>query len=123
MKNLSGFQVQMLQNTYKCLLLQVQMIMANVFTDIAENTQMAREYALLGNYDTAAIYYQGVVTQIQKLLTTIRDSSRKQDWTEVFHSFFVHNFHVCFISFSVRGFLIFLIARLNTYIDETKVLF
>ncbi|XP_014670651.1 PREDICTED: katanin p60 ATPase-containing subunit A1-like isoform X2 [Priapulus caudatus] len=59
------------------------MIMASVFAEIAESTQMAREYALLGNYDTAAIYYQSVVTQIQKLLTTIRDSVRKQEWTEI----------------------------------------
>ncbi|XP_064605147.1 LOW QUALITY PROTEIN: katanin p60 ATPase-containing subunit A1-like [Liolophura sinensis] len=52
-------------------------------TEISENTKMGRENALLGNYDTSLVYYQGVIQQIQKLLLTIKDPSRKQKWQQV----------------------------------------
>ena len=55
--------------------------------EICENTKMGREYALLGNYETAMVYYQGVLQQIQKLLVTISDTTRKQKWQQVF----IHN--------------------------------
>lgn len=51
--------------------------------DICEDTKMAREYALLGNYETALVYYQGAVQQIHRLLTTITDSIRKERWQQV----------------------------------------
>lgn len=51
--------------------------------EICENTKMGREYALLGNYDTALVYYQGVVQQIQKLMSQIKDPVRKQKWQQV----------------------------------------
>ncbi|KAI0217667.1 Katanin p60 ATPase-containing subunit A-like 1 [Lamellibrachia satsuma] len=44
---------------------------------------MGREYALLGNYDTSLIYYQGVLQQIHKLLATIKEPNRKQKWQQV----------------------------------------
>jgi len=44
---------------------------------------MGREYALLGNYETSLVYYQGVMQQIQKLLATIQDPTRKQKWQQV----------------------------------------
>lgn len=50
--------------------------------DICEDTKMAREYALLGNYETALVYYQGAVQQIHRLLTTITDSIRKERWQQ-----------------------------------------
>jgi len=59
--------------------------MANM-QEIHENTKMAREYALLGNYETSLVYYQGVLQQIQKLLTTITEPTRKQKWQEVSHT-------------------------------------
>ncbi|XP_023213591.1 katanin p60 ATPase-containing subunit A-like 1 [Centruroides sculpturatus] len=52
-------------------------------TDICENTKMGREYALLGNYETALVYYQGVVQQIHRLLQTINDSIRKERWQQI----------------------------------------
>ncbi|KAK2179300.1 hypothetical protein NP493_497g02009 [Ridgeia piscesae] len=52
-------------------------------TEICENTKMGREYALLGNYDTSLIYYQGVLQQIHKLLATIKEPNRKQKWQQV----------------------------------------
>ncbi len=39
-------------------------------TDICDNTKLAREMSLLGNYETASVYYQGVVQQIHRLLGT-----------------------------------------------------
>ena len=52
-------------------------------TEICENTKMGREYALLGNYETSMVYYQGVLQQIQKLLLTINDQTRKNKWQQV----------------------------------------
>uniref|UniRef100_T1JGH2 Katanin p60 ATPase-containing subunit A1 n=1 Tax=Strigamia maritima TaxID=126957 RepID=T1JGH2_STRMM len=57
--------------------------MAVCISDICENTKMAREFALLSNYETASVYYQGVVQQIHRLLNTIKDSTRKQRWQQV----------------------------------------
>ncbi|KAI9563319.1 hypothetical protein GHT06_010777 [Daphnia sinensis] len=48
--------------------------------EICENTKLAREAALLGNYETAAVYYQGVVQQIHRLLPTINDPTHKARW-------------------------------------------
>lgn len=51
--------------------------------EICENTKRAREHALLGDYDTSQVYYQGVLQQIQKLLLTIKDDESKQKWQKV----------------------------------------
>ena len=52
--------------------------------EICENAKMAREYALLGNYDTSLVYYQGVVQQIQKHIQQIKDDAvMKQEWHQV----------------------------------------
>jgi len=32
--------------------------------------QLAREMSLLGNYETASVYYQGVIQQIHRLLVS-----------------------------------------------------
>ena len=55
-------------------------MMRNSLEDILENAQMGRENALLGNYDTAVVYYQGVLQQIQKQMIQTGDSSKKQEW-------------------------------------------
>ena len=51
--------------------------------EIVENVKMAREYALLGNYDTSLVYFQGVLQQIQKYIVGIVDPVRKQKWHQV----------------------------------------
>ena len=51
--------------------------------EIVENVKMAREYALLGNYDTSLVYFQGVLQQIQKHIVGIVDPVRKQKWHQV----------------------------------------
>ncbi|XP_013776338.1 katanin p60 ATPase-containing subunit A1-like [Limulus polyphemus] len=51
--------------------------------DICENTKMGREFALLGNYETALVYYEGVVEQLHRLLQTINDPGRKEKWQKI----------------------------------------
>ncbi|KAJ8670252.1 hypothetical protein QAD02_001511 [Eretmocerus hayati] len=57
--------------------------MAVSINEICENTKLAREMALTGNYDTSGVYYQGVVQQIHRLLASIVDTSRKARWQQV----------------------------------------
>ena len=58
-------------------------MMSTSIAEICENTKLARESALLGNYETAAVYYQGVVQQIHRLLATITDPVHKGKWQSV----------------------------------------
>lgn len=52
--------------------------------DICQNTRMGRECALLGNYESAIVYYQGVIQQIHRLLQTISgDPMRKERWQQI----------------------------------------
>jgi katanin p60 ATPase-containing subunit A1 len=61
----------------------MQNIMSTSVAEICENTKLAREAALLGNYETAGVYYQGVVQQIHRLLPTINDPTHKGRWQSV----------------------------------------
>lgn len=54
--------------------------MGTNYNEIAENTRLARENALLGQYDSSLVYYQGVLQQIQKLVLQSKEPSRKQEW-------------------------------------------
>ncbi|XP_023148402.2 katanin p60 ATPase-containing subunit A1 isoform X2 [Amphiprion ocellaris] len=51
--------------------------------EITENVKLAREYALLGNYSSACVLYRGVLEQIQKYVSAVRDSSLQQRWQQV----------------------------------------
>ena len=51
--------------------------------EIVENVKMAREYGLLGNYDTSLVYFQGVIQQIQKHIVGVVDPVQKQKWHQV----------------------------------------
>lgn len=57
--------------------------MSATYTDIYENLKLARENALFGSYDTSAVYYQGVLQQIQKILITIKDATRRAKFQKV----------------------------------------
>lgn len=59
--------------------------MAVSIQEICENTKLARDMALTGNYETSGVYYQGVVQQIHRLLATIVDTTRKAKWQLVQH--------------------------------------
>jgi len=39
--------------------------------------------SLIGNYETATVYYQGVIQQIHRLLATIEDPQRKFKWQQI----------------------------------------
>lgn len=73
-------------------------------SEICENTKMGREYALLGNYDTALVYYQGVIQQIQKLIAQIKEPVRKQKWQEARQMIAVEYEHVKDISQTLGNF-------------------
>lgn len=51
--------------------------------EICENTKLAREMAVMGNYDSAGIYYEGVLQMLRKLLTGISEPIRKGKWTMI----------------------------------------
>ncbi|XP_007898781.1 katanin p60 ATPase-containing subunit A-like 1 isoform X1 [Callorhinchus milii] len=51
--------------------------------EIYDNVKKGREYALLGNYDSSMVYYQGVIQQIQKHSQSIRDPAMKVKWQQV----------------------------------------
>jgi len=55
-------------------------VMAVSINEICENTKLAREMAVMGNYETSSVYYQGVIQQIHKLLISIDDKTRKSKW-------------------------------------------
>ncbi|KAF7657564.1 hypothetical protein LDENG_00025290 [Lucifuga dentata] len=51
--------------------------------EICDNAKKGREYALLGNYDSSLVYYQGVIDQIHKYCQSIRDPALKVKWQQV----------------------------------------
>ncbi|KAJ3607109.1 hypothetical protein NHX12_026623 [Muraenolepis orangiensis] len=51
--------------------------------EITENVKLAREYALLGNYSSASVLYQGVLQQVQRHLLTMREASLRAGWQKV----------------------------------------
>ncbi|XP_055905632.1 katanin p60 ATPase-containing subunit A-like 1 isoform X2 [Eupeodes corollae] len=48
--------------------------------EICENAKMAREMALTGNYDSAAIYYEGLQGMLSRMVTSTTDPLRKGKW-------------------------------------------
>ncbi|CAH0385363.1 unnamed protein product [Bemisia tabaci] len=60
-------------------------MMASSLNEISENTALAREMALMGNYDTAGVYYQGVIQMLHRLLTSIHDPTWKNKWQLLQH--------------------------------------
>uniref|UniRef100_A0A8D0RI23 Katanin catalytic subunit A1 n=1 Tax=Sus scrofa TaxID=9823 RepID=A0A8D0RI23_PIG len=61
---------------------------------ISENVKLAREYALLGNYDSAMVYYQGVLDQMNKYLSSVKDTYLQQKWQQVWQEINVEAKHV-----------------------------
>lgn len=51
--------------------------------EICDYAKRAREYALLGNYDSSVVYYEGVIQQIHKHCQTLRDPAVKVRWQQV----------------------------------------
>lgn len=51
--------------------------------EICDYAKRAREYALLGIYDSSIVYYEGVIQQIHKHCQTLRDPAVKVKWQQV----------------------------------------
>ncbi|KAL0276540.1 UNVERIFIED_CONTAM: hypothetical protein PYX00_004096 [Menopon gallinae] len=54
--------------------------MALITREIFENMKLAREMALMGNYESSGVYYQGVIQQIHRHIMAELDASRKSEW-------------------------------------------
>ncbi|XP_060609525.1 katanin p60 ATPase-containing subunit A1 [Anolis sagrei] len=52
---------------------------------MSENLKLAREYALLGNYDSAMVYYQGVLDHMNKYFSSVKDAYLQQKWQQMKH--------------------------------------
>lgn len=50
---------------------------------MSDNTRQAREMALDGDYDSACIFYSGVLQQVQKILSSSGDPGAQSRWTMV----------------------------------------
>ncbi|KAM4692706.1 katanin p60 ATPase-containing subunit A1 isoform 1-T2 [Discoglossus pictus] len=71
---------------------------------ISENVKLAREYALLGNYDSAMVYYQGVLDQMNKYLYSVKDTYLQQKWQQVWQEINVEAKHVKDIMSTLESF-------------------
>ena len=93
----------------------------NVPAEIGDNVKVARECSLLGNYETALIYYQGVVQQIHRHLQTITDHNLKEKWQEVQQIIaqeyeVVKDLHQTLLNFELQSYLkilILIIMKVN----------
>lgn len=90
-KPLLCFFLSLLRNCCSVVFCWKKSIMADTLTEINENTKMARETALFGQYDTSLVYYQGVIQQIQKYVSAIKDPDRRRKWMQVLISFINSN--------------------------------
>lgn len=86
-----NFFLSLLRNCCSVVFCWKKSIMADTLTEINENTKMARETALFGQYDTSLVYYQGVIQQIQKYVSAIKDPDRRRKWMQVLISFINSN--------------------------------
>ncbi|XP_069463774.1 katanin p60 ATPase-containing subunit A1 isoform X2 [Ambystoma mexicanum] len=71
---------------------------------ISENVKLAREYALLGNYDSAMVYYQGVLDQMSKYLYSVKETYLQQKWQQVWQEISVEAKHVKEIMSTLESF-------------------
>ncbi|XP_028292237.1 katanin p60 ATPase-containing subunit A-like 1 isoform X1 [Gouania willdenowi] len=64
-------------------LILIQLISSMNFKEIVDNGNKGREYAMLGNYDSSIVYYQGIIQQICKHCQSLRDPALKVRWQQV----------------------------------------
>ncbi|XP_069017644.1 katanin p60 ATPase-containing subunit A1 isoform X1 [Embiotoca jacksoni] len=72
--------------------------------EISENVKLAREYALLGNYSSASVLYQGLLEQIKKHVYTVRDGSFQQRWQQLWQEISEENRQVQDIMSTLENF-------------------
>lgn len=59
-------------------------VMAVSVRDICDNVRLARETSMLGNYESAEVYYEGSLQMINRLIIIIPETNRKNKWQQVF---------------------------------------
>nr|CAI5855730.1 unnamed protein product [Callosobruchus analis] len=57
--------------------------MAVQINEICDNITLAREMSMLGNYDSAEVYYEFALKTILKLINIISEPTRKNNWLQV----------------------------------------
>lgn len=72
--------------------------------EISENVKLAREYALLGNYSSASVLYNGLLEQIKKYVYTMGDSSCQQRWQQLWQEISEENQQVQDIMSTLENF-------------------
>lgn len=50
---------------------------------VCDNVTLAREMSMLGNYESAEVYYEGSIQLIMKLVSLIAEPLRKGKWHDV----------------------------------------
>ncbi|XP_066555134.1 katanin p60 ATPase-containing subunit A1 [Amia ocellicauda] len=71
---------------------------------ISENVKLAREYALLGNYNSAIVFYQGVLEQIRKGVFSVKDPALQHKWQQVWQEIQEEQQHVRDIVSTLQGY-------------------
>lgn len=59
-------------------------VMAVSVREICDNVTLAREMSMLGNYESAEVYYEGSLQMINRLIIIIPEPNRKNKWQQVF---------------------------------------
>lgn len=62
-------------------------VMAVSIDEIRESINMAREMALIGNYDSSLVYYEGVKVQLGRFLSTVDNQTRRESWRNVSYTY------------------------------------
>lgn len=75
------------------ILFPVQLLFSMNLAEICDYAKKAREYALLGIYDSSIVYYEGVLQQIHKYCQTLRDPAVKLKWQQVSYQYPACTFH------------------------------
>ncbi|VEN61811.1 unnamed protein product [Callosobruchus maculatus] len=62
---------------------KVDVEMAVQINEICDNITLAREMSMLGNYDSAEVYYEFALKMISRLIIIISEPARKNNWLQV----------------------------------------
>lgn len=73
--------------------------------EICDNVTLAREMAMLSNYENAEVYYEGSLQMIHQLVMMIPEPLRKSKWQDVSILFRIHccGTCLCFTGFREGG--------------------
>lgn len=86
--------------------------------EMYENAKLAREMAVMGNYESSGVYYEGTLQQINRLIMA-SDNSSKQKWLSVSMAYFIILISMYFKHFKFI-FLFAFILRIDFYFEKKK---